>query len=317
MSPSKILLAGESWVTTATHIKGFDQFPTVTFHRGADALAETLADSEFALTYMPAHEAQTHFPLTLAGLREYDAVILSDIGSNTLLLHPDTWIESKPTPNRLKLIRDYVSEGGGLMMVGGYYSFQGINAGARYRGTPVEDVLPVTILPWDDRVEVPEGFRAEVHGPAAHPILDGLGPEWPMLLGYNEVELKEEAELLLKVPDDAGGHPLLVAGAYGKGRAIAWTSDIGPHWCPPRLRLVGGLRPPVAAVPVVADARLAAPSTGACAPRVRARRSRGRSRGRARPGCAGARARCRGGASGWRRRPCRSPRAGRASRCGP
>jgi uncharacterized membrane protein len=26
-----ILLAGESWVTTATHIKGFDQFPTVTF----------------------------------------------------------------------------------------------------------------------------------------------------------------------------------------------------------------------------------------------------------------------------------------------
>ena len=20
---------------------------------------------------------------------------------------------------------------------------------------------------------------------------------------------------------------------YGKGRAIAWTSDIGPHWCPP------------------------------------------------------------------------------------
>ena len=119
------------------------------------------------------------------------------------------------------------------MMVGGYYSFQGINAGARYRGTPVEDVLPVTILPWDDRVEVPEGFRPEMRGPAAHPILDGLGAAWPMLLGYNEVALKEGAELLLKVPDDAGGHPLLATGAYGKGRAIAWTSDIGPHWCPP------------------------------------------------------------------------------------
>ena len=117
MARSKILLAGESWVTTATHIKGFDQFPTVTFHRGADALADALADSDFALTYMPAHEAQTHFPSTLAGLREYDAVILSDIGSNTLLLHPDTWIDSKPTPNRLKLMRDYVGEGRGLMMV--------------------------------------------------------------------------------------------------------------------------------------------------------------------------------------------------------
>ena len=61
MARSKILLAGESWVTTATHIKGFDQFPTVTFHRGAEALADALADSDFALTYMPAHEAQTHF----------------------------------------------------------------------------------------------------------------------------------------------------------------------------------------------------------------------------------------------------------------
>ena len=30
----KVLLAGESWVTTATHIKGFDQFSTVTFHLG-------------------------------------------------------------------------------------------------------------------------------------------------------------------------------------------------------------------------------------------------------------------------------------------
>jgi len=32
----KVLLAGESWVTTATHIKGFDQFDTVTFHLGAE-----------------------------------------------------------------------------------------------------------------------------------------------------------------------------------------------------------------------------------------------------------------------------------------
>jgi uncharacterized membrane protein len=29
-----------------------------------------------------------------------------------------------------------------------------------------------------------------------------------------------------------GGHPLLVTGSYGKGRTVAWTSDIGPHWVP-------------------------------------------------------------------------------------
>lgn len=40
----KILLAGESWVSTATHIKGFDQFSTVTFHLGAEPLVEALKD---------------------------------------------------------------------------------------------------------------------------------------------------------------------------------------------------------------------------------------------------------------------------------
>ena len=52
-----ILLAGESWVTTATHIKGFDQFPTVTFHLGAEPLVEALKSSAFDLRYMPSHEA--------------------------------------------------------------------------------------------------------------------------------------------------------------------------------------------------------------------------------------------------------------------
>ena len=40
MAKKKVLLAGESWVSTATHIKGFDQFPTVTYHTGADELSE-------------------------------------------------------------------------------------------------------------------------------------------------------------------------------------------------------------------------------------------------------------------------------------
>ena len=39
MAKKKILLAGESWVSTATHIKGFDQFPTVTYHTGAEPTA--------------------------------------------------------------------------------------------------------------------------------------------------------------------------------------------------------------------------------------------------------------------------------------
>ena len=82
----KILLAGESWVSTATHIKGFDQFPTVTYHTGADTLLTALKQSAFDVQFMPAHEAQREFPQTMEALSAYDAVVLSDLGANTLLL---------------------------------------------------------------------------------------------------------------------------------------------------------------------------------------------------------------------------------------
>jgi uncharacterized membrane protein len=233
MTKKKVLLAGESWISTATHIKGFDQFPTVTYHTGADELLKSLKDGAFDVTFMPAHEAQKEFPNTLEGLQAYDAIVLSDIGANTLLLHPDTWIHSRRTPNRLKLLRDYVAKGGALLMFGGYYSFQGINGGARFRNTAVEEVLPVSCLSVDDRVEVPEGFTPVVSGDASHPILSGISGEFPYLLGFNEVTLKDGANQLMTVSTEYGSLPLLVTGTYGEGRTVVWTSDVGPHWLPP------------------------------------------------------------------------------------
>ena len=38
--------------------------------------------------------------------------MLSDVGANTLLLHPDTFVRSVALPNRLHAIRDYVAAGG-------------------------------------------------------------------------------------------------------------------------------------------------------------------------------------------------------------
>lgn len=233
MTRTRVLLAGESWVSATTHYKGFDQFGSVTFHLGAEPLVEALRDSTFDLRYMPAHEAATAFPTTLEELSSYGAVILSDLGANTLLLHPDVWLKGRTVPNRLKLLREYVAQGGGLMMIGGYFSFQGINGAARWHKTPVEEVLPVTCLPYDDRIEVPEGFRAELID-TAHPILEGLNGEWPVLLGLNETVLKPHPDirLLARAPEETGGHPLLATGTHGRGRTLAWTSDIGPHWLP-------------------------------------------------------------------------------------
>lgn len=253
MARAKVLLAGETWVTPATHIKGFDQFSTVTFHRGAEAFVAALADSPFELTYMPAHEAQSHFPSTLEGLRQYDVVVLSDIGANTLLLHPDTFIHSKPTPNRLKLLRDYVGAGHGLMMIGGYYSFQGINAGARYRGTPIEEVLPVEILPWDDRVEVPEGFRPEIVGPPDHPVLAGLDAEWPDAARAQRGQGKTIRRASGQGACRGGRPPVARARHLREGPRDRLDLRSRPALGAARLPVMARLRRPVAAMPGMAQ----------------------------------------------------------------
>ncbi len=227
MSTIRVLIAGESWVTNSTHYKGWDHFSSAGYATGVTPLRNALVQGGCEVTFLPNHLADTEFPNTHEGLSAYDVIILSDIGANTLLLHPDTWLKGLPTPNRLKLLREWVANGGGLAMAGGYYSFQGINGGARYHKTPVEEVLPVTILPVDDRVEVPEGCVAEVVEPA-HPILEGVDTAWPALLGFNEVTVKPTGTLLARY----GEYPLLAVGEHGRGRTLAWMSDIGPHWCP-------------------------------------------------------------------------------------
>ena len=51
----KILLVGESWVSNATHYKGWDQFSSTTFHLGADKLIESIDSSQFQIEYMTSH----------------------------------------------------------------------------------------------------------------------------------------------------------------------------------------------------------------------------------------------------------------------
>lgn len=229
---TKLLLVGESWVSAATHYKGFDQFGSTTFHTGADRFVEGMARAGIDVTYMKAHEAAEAFPYTAEDLSAWDVVMLSDIGANTLLLPPDVWLRGQRVPNRLKAIEAYVRGGGGLIMIGGYLTFQGIDGRGRWHRTPVESALPVTCLPVDDRVELPEGAVPEVVTPG-HPILSGVPSDWPYLLGVNEIVPKAEgAEVVLRLPADQGGLPVLVTGQHGAGRAVAWASDMSEHWLP-------------------------------------------------------------------------------------
>lgn len=228
MTAPKILIAGESWTVHSIHQKGFDSFTTTEYAEGVQWLRAALVNNGWHVTFQPSHVAATAFPETVEELSHYDCVILSDIGANTLLLHPETFAKSKQKPNRLKVIHDYVMAGGGLIMVGGYLTFQGIDGKAQYAGTAIEDVLPVTMMRHDDRVECPQGVTPQVQD-QDHPIVRALTPSWPDLLGYNRVTPKPDAKLIATVETD----PLVVAGTFGKGRGVAFTSDCGPHWAPP------------------------------------------------------------------------------------
>lgn len=228
MTKRRVLIAGESWTVHSIHQKGFDSFTTTEYNEGVRWLKSALEEAGWEVVYQPSHVAARDFPHTAAELKQYDCVMLSDIGANTLLLHPDTFSRSKVLPSRLLAIRDYVEQGGGFVMIGGYLTFQGIDAKGQYAGSAIEDVLPITMHRHDDRVECPQGVSPVIAN-GSHPLLAGLGEQWPDLLGYNQIVPKADADVLVTVGKD----PLVVTGTFGKGRAVAFASDCGPHWAPP------------------------------------------------------------------------------------
>lgn len=223
----KVLVAGESWIKHIIHIKGFDDFTNSEYADGMEWFTRAMKNGGYELDFIPNHEAPEKFPTTLEQLKQYDVVILSDIGSNTLLLSNAVFSKSQLGVNRLNLIRDYVAEGGGFAMIGGYMSFQGIDAKAKYKDTAIEEILPVTMLPYDDRLEEPEGVNIEITDPQ-HPILEGVEGEWPAFLGYNKVYAKPEATVIARHEECA----FLAVGTFGKGRTLAFASDFAPHWGP-------------------------------------------------------------------------------------
>lgn len=225
----KVLIAGESWMQYSIDIKGYDHCTACTYTEEAVKwLKSALENSGIAVDYMPDHMALRDFPFDKKELKKYDAVIISDMGSNTLLLHPDTTAKSIIKGNRLVAIKEYVEEGGGFAMIGGYYSFQGIDGRARYRDTEIGEILPVELLPYDDRVEKPQGASVEIVK-KDHPILKDISGEWPLFLGYNRLLPRDGSEILAKCGKDV----FMAAMNCGKGRTFAFASDCAPHWGTP------------------------------------------------------------------------------------
>lgn len=57
----------------------------------------------------------------------------------------------------------------------------------------------------------------------SHPSVKGIEGEWPVLLGYQEVTMKDGADLIVRIDN---GDPLVAVWDCGRGRTMAWTTDI-------------------------------------------------------------------------------------------
>mgnify|MGYP000984140754 CR=1 FL=1 len=223
----KVLFVGESWSATLMEVKGFNSFLSSKYETGLGWIDKAIEKAGYEFVYMPNHIANDHFPFTLEELNEYSCIILSDVGADTLLIPSATFGASKILPNRCQLLKEYVLGGGGLLMIGGYLTFNGVGAQGKWWATPVQDVLPVEILPYDDRMEHCEGVKPVTVG--EHEALKGIPTDWPEVLGYNKVIAKPEAE----VPVTVEGDPFIAFASYGKGRSGVVTTDCAPHWAPP------------------------------------------------------------------------------------
>jgi uncharacterized membrane protein len=234
VTKAKILYVGHSWVTVLSLSAGSSfayDLRGLNVENGADRIVEHWRrDSRFDITHMPGWDVLSKFPESLDDLGRYSVIILTGVDSDSLVLYPyERSMRAPMGPNRLQLIREYVRRGGSLWMIGGYFSFTGRHSAANFHRTPVEEALPVYCLPeFDDRVEAPEGVTIKVQMPD-HEIMRPI--DWstsPMFTGYNRVEAKNGSRVLAVVKET--GDPPLVVWEFGRGRAMAFTSDIAPHW---------------------------------------------------------------------------------------
>ena len=169
------------------------------------------------------------FPRTREELFAYRALILGSIEAGAF------------TGDQLQMIADFVDRrGGGLLMIGGARAF----GEGGYGGTPVADVLPLTIAPGTRASEPAELARLQVVPTRAgerHASTQIAATEaasavrWrdlPQVTSVNApLEPKPAAIVLLTGTDERGREqPVLTWQQYGRGKTVALTLQDTWQW---------------------------------------------------------------------------------------
>jgi len=230
MPPLNVLYVGDSEVVLNRYLVGVDVIEQSYFNDTGRYFREAMASQpSVAVRHITPHGVPHEFPAELSKLQTYDVVIFSDVGFNSLIFYPGLTppYQYPLGPDRVAMVKAFVEQGGGFLMVGGYLSFAGLNGFARWSGTDIETLLPVSIARHDDRVEVVQGFRFNIDQ-ADHPSVAGLpweSSDWT-LCGYNKVTLKPGATRVASYQGD----PLIACWEFQGGRSAVFTSDFAPHW---------------------------------------------------------------------------------------
>ena len=231
MEGIKVLFAGEAIYMLTSIFKGFNSFEMGKYFEYGKYFINALVENDIEVNYIPTNKVAEEFPWSLEEMKKFNVIVVSDVGSDTFLISSRTMAGEK-TPNRLKLIEEFVSEGGGFLMWGGYLSFTGLYGKGFYKNTVIEKILPVNLMTTDDRVEVPEGFLPKILL-KDHPILNGITEKWQgWFLSYNRLIAKEGADVIAVI-EEYGGDPFLAAWEYGKGRTLASAVDCAHHGAAP------------------------------------------------------------------------------------
>lgn len=165
-------------------------------------------------------------------LDDFDVIIFSDVDSKLFQLSPSFFDRQKfgekplTFPDRIRLSIEALHQGVHFMFLGGWYSFTGEMGKGGWGRTRIREMLPVYCMEVEDLVESTEGFHLEALESWNSSQIDLA--DCPPILGYNQVRIKPEAQLLLRFGET--GDPALALGSYGAGRSLAFMSDPAPHW---------------------------------------------------------------------------------------
>ncbi|MDE2291660.1 MAG: hypothetical protein KGL53_06225, partial [Elusimicrobia bacterium] len=179
-------------------------------------------DNELSLIPFPATE------IFVNSLSQFDLFILQDFAYWRFNL-PQAYLEN---------LRRFVAQGGALLVISGSNAL----AKGGYRGTPLEDVLPVNLTDRPDEF-VPGLFKPRVAAPD-NPLLNlglpkdeaaALWKELPPLDGWTRFSsVKPDASVLLAHPTErtaAGGPlPVVAVRSYGKGKVMLVGTDSTWRW---------------------------------------------------------------------------------------